>query len=294
MKKLFLLIYGLILYIGLFGQENSMLWEIKHPESNQKSYVFGTIHMIAEDLFFISDSLQHYISQVDEVYFEVNISNDNLMLTMLGLMDKIMMPADSSLKDLLTDEDYQAVMKAFAKSGLPPLMAEKIKPLFLSMILETSSNNTSDGLMSNWKSYELEIGALAETNNIPINGLETIAFQISMFDHISLSDQASMLVDQLKSQGENESSTNDLYAIYLSQDLDKLGELINADLMASGYNDILLTNRNKAWITTINEQSQYKTCLYAVGAGHLPGEMGILNLLKEKGFIIRPIENKRP
>lgn len=294
MKKLFLLVFGLSLYLGLLGQENSMLWEIKHPESNQKSYVFGTIHMIAEDLFFISDSLRHCITQVDEVYFEVDMSNDNLMPAMLGLMDKIMMPADSSLKYLLTEEDHQAVMKAFAKSGLPPIMAEKIKPLFLSMILETSSNNTSDGLMSDWKSYELEIGELAESNNIPINGLETIAFQISMFDHISLSDQASMLVDQIKNQGENESSTNDLYAIYLSQDLDELGELINADLMASGYNDILLTNRNKAWISTIDELSQHKTFLYAVGAGHLPGEMGILNLLKEKGFIIRPIENKRP
>jgi hypothetical protein len=55
------------------------------------------------------------------------------------------------------------------------------------------------------------------------------------------------------------------------------------------YEDIFLTNRNKNWIPKIEEMIRSKKTFIAIGAGHLPGEEGVIDLLRKKGFIVKPI-----
>ena len=163
--------------------------------------------------------------------------------------------------------------------------------MFLSILLETSNLDVSEkDSTQTMASYEFELSHIAKQNGTKINGLETIDFQVSLFDSISLEEQAQLLVSSL-SDKKQESLNIDLYEIYTNQDLEKLAELLFSDSTHQNYNHLLLDKRNKKWIEQILSNSRKKSCVYAVGAGHLPGENGILNLLVQNGFIIRPMEN---
>ena len=83
-----------------------------------------------------------------------------------------------------------------------------------------------------------------------------------------------------------------MMAVYKSQDLEKLQELTMHDESGvSGHLDLLLYTRNRNWVQQIEAIMQEKSTLFAVGAGHLGGENGVLDLLRKKGFNLRPIVN---
>lgn len=274
-----------------FGQTNSLLWEIKHPQTDQLSYVFGTIHLIPESHFFISDSLHHCLNIVDEIYFEINLDELNDISTWSSFINKLFMPNGVLLSQLTSPKDFNLITEKMKQANIPLYMFNRIKPMFLSILLETSNLDVSEkDSFQTMASYEFELSRIAKQNGTRISGLETIDFQVSLFDSISLEEQAQLLVSSL-SDNKQESLNIDLYEIYSNQDLEKLTELLFSDSTHQNYNHLLLDKRNKKWIEQILSNSRKKSCVYAVGAGHLPGENGILNLLVQNGFIIRPMEN---
>jgi uncharacterized protein YbaP (TraB family) len=76
---------------------------------------------------------------------------------------------------------------------------------------------------------------------------------------------------------------------YLKQDLNKLGELMNDAELSPEFNANFLVKRNQNWIPQISKMVQEKPIFIAVGAGHLPGEQGVLKLLQEAGYTVSPI-----
>ena len=58
------------------------------------------------------------------------------------------------------------------------------------------------------------------------------------------------------------------------------------------YEDILLNNRNYNWVEKLKKLMPGKSLVVAVGAGHLPGDKGVINLLRKAGFTVTPIANK--
>jgi uncharacterized protein YbaP (TraB family) len=83
-----------------------------------------------------------------------------------------------------------------------------------------------------------------------------------------------------------------MLAAFQRQDLDELARLTQSEEAGlEGYGDLLLNNRNRNWVEKFIEISAKGSYLFAVGAGHLPGEAGVLNLLEKKGFKLRPLLN---
>ena len=80
---------------------------------------------------------------------------------------------------------------------------------------------------------------------------------------------------------------------YKSQDLEKLEELMmKTDMGIGNFTEVLLYNRNRNWVAKLKDLMPQKSLLVAVGAGHLPGEKGVINLLRKAGYTVTPIENK--
>jgi hypothetical protein len=81
---------------------------------------------------------------------------------------------------------------------------------------------------------------------------------------------------------------------YREQDLEKLGDMIaKSDKGMMQYEDILLYHRNRNWVEKLKTLLKEKALFIAVGAGHLPGEKGVINLLRKEGYKLTPVENKR-
>jgi uncharacterized protein YbaP (TraB family) len=270
--------------------DNTLLWKISGNGLTKPSYLYGTIHMLCADDALLSDNLKKVIRKSDEVYFEVDLDN---LVEMLGVLSKMKMSGDSTLQDLLSKTDYQKVKEYFETKGsmLPFSTLETFKPIVaLSTLQEGSMGCDATAMM------EQVIMKEAKESNKKIKGLETMAYQAGVLDSIPYKLQAQQLVRYIENAGKNndeDAEMNALMDAYKSQDLKKLEQLMmKTDMGIGNFTEVLLYKRNRNWIAKLKDLLPEKTLLVAVGAGHLPGEQGVINLLRKAGYTVTPVENK--
>lgn len=269
--------------------ENTLLWKVEGKGLEDPSYLFGTIHIISKEDYFLPDGFLSAFDAVKKVFFEINVDDMTDMSKVMGLMDKIMMNDNKTLKDLLSTEDYNVVDENFKKIGMPLLFMERMKPMFLE-VFAISDFNPGDIQNGSMKSYEFELNDLAKESNKLIGGLESIEFQLSVFDSIPYKYQAERLVSSIKLGSENSGSLDELVKIYKSMDVDAMVTMMEEeDAGIKGFEDLLLNNRNKNWIPLMEEAMNKESCFFAVGAAHLGGENGVIRLLKQKGYKVTGI-----
>jgi len=275
------------------SDNNTLLWKISGNGLTKPSYLFGTIHMLCADDATLSDQMKAIIAKVDNVYFEVDI--DNLM-EMLGAMSKMKMKGDTTLQDLLSKEDYEKVKDYFEAKGsiLPFSMLETYKPILALSTLEESSMACDNTAM-----MEQVIMQEAKQSDKTIKGLETMAYQAGVLDSIPYKLQAEQLVSYIndlnkdKNNKEEDKELNDMMKAYKSQDLNKLEKLMmKTDMGIGNFTEVLLFSRNRNWVAKLKNLMPQKSLLVAVGAGHLPGEKGVISLLRKAGYTVTPLENK--
>ncbi len=271
--------------------ENALLWKISTPEpSNQNSFLFGTIHMISEDQFYLPDTLVSILKSSDSLCFELNIDNPmEMMMGFYSMGDRLFLPDNNSLDHYLTPEQMAHFDEHFDESVLPANMLKRLKPLFTLAMLESDSDEMQDV-----KSYEIELSSLAMEYDVPTCGLEKMEDQLNIFDQIPIAEQVDQLMQAIDKPAGNSPQPvlDSLVYHYTNQNLNKLDEMIGRQfyLEDRDYADLFLNNRNKNWVQTIDKQMKgQRQCLYAVGAGHLGGESGLIQLLREKNYIVQPI-----
>lgn len=270
--------------------ENSLLWKIEGNGLAKPSYLFGTIHMICKDDAILSDSMKAVIRNSDVVYFEMDLDNVFEMLSGLG---KLKMRGDTTLKDLLSPAEYARVKDYFGKKStlLPFSVLETYKPIMASSML-SEGEMPCDGAVS----MEQLIMTEAKGHGKKIKGLETMNQQSGFLDSIPYKYQAAELlkyVDSSGNDGKEDETMNKLFEAYRNQDLKALEALmVDGEAGMNQFSDILLYNRNRNWVAKLKTLMGEKMLLIAVGAGHLPGEKGVINLLRKAGYKVSPVNNK--
>jgi len=268
--------------------EKSLLWEISGKNITQASYLFGTIHIIDADRYFLPKGTLEAIDNTDIMVFEIDLAEMEDMDQIMGLLMGAMMEDNITIKDLVSAEDYELISSHFNEMGLPFMMLERIKPMFLSMM---GGDMDMEGLQSGeMTSYELKFGEIAKSKGMETAGLETMEFQMSLFDSIPYTDQAAMLVETIKTGGGESDLMEKMMATYTTQDVDALAEFITSESGdVSGFEDNLINKRNHAWIPQIKKLSGDRPAFYAVGAGHLGGKEGVIRLLRQEGYTVKAI-----
>jgi uncharacterized protein YbaP (TraB family) len=291
MKQFTTTFFAAFLAVAALGQgktEKSLLWKITGPGLEKPSYLFGTIHVICKEDAVISPTLLKSIRDCDEVYFEVDMDN---MIEMLMALGKMKMKGDTTLKDLLEKEDYKKVREYFAskKSILPFSVLETYKPILAASMLEANnmgceSTSMEQLIMMEANIYEKEI-----------KGLESLTYQASILDSIPYKLQAEQLVEHIDRINKGEGSPdepNEMFDAYKAQDLDRLEKLLmSSDAGIASFADLMLYNRNRNWVEKLKGILGKKSVLVAVGAGHLPGENGVIGLLRKAGYTLTPVVN---
>lgn len=264
----------------------SLLWEISGNGLKVPSYYYGTMHLMCAEDAVLSSNVHKIIQRVNGIYLEVDLDNAGELLS--GLLN-LSMKDHKQLSDYLDAEEYQRVKSFFERyqPNLPFSVLERQHPLMLSsslyeLFLPCEKKN----------GIELRIVDEAYKAKKETKGLETLAFQSSLFDSIPYDQQAKDLVKTIDSIAKFRSSMDEMLAVYKSQDLDRLQALaMQDDSSVSDHMDILLYKRNRNWVEQFDGIAHNNSTLFAVGAGHLGGENGVLNLLKKKGYTVRPLVN---
>ena len=163
-----------------------------------------------------------------------------------------------------------------------------MKPLFLQALMYPK-------LMPcrNMSGVEQELMVLAKEQEKEIKGFENIKFQSSVFDSIPYEVQAKELLKGIDSLHEYTGEFNEMLDVYKTQRISEIEAMFNKSEFTMGASqEILLDNRNKNWVKQLKEIMPKNNVFVAVGAGHLPGKNGVLNLLREQGYTVRPLVNK--
>jgi uncharacterized protein len=264
----------------------TLLWKITGKDLKKASYLFGTMHILCSDNAKLSDSLKAIIGRSEEIIFEIDLDD---MKGMLASIQSMRMGDNKRLSDLLDTAGYAKVKTYFQNhpSIMPFGMLERFKPMLLSSLIEEEglACKTTDGM-------ELLIMKEAHSAGRKIRGLETAAYQAGLFDSIPYSEQARDLVSAIDSADQNRKMTAELEKVYKEQNLDRIDELTRTgDPSINNYLDLLIYRRNRNWVDSLETLMPQKSLLIAVGAGHLPGNEGLIMDLRKKGYIVSPIKN---
>ncbi|RYY12611.1 MAG: TraB/GumN family protein [Chitinophagaceae bacterium] len=267
--------------------DNTLLWEISGNGLKSPSYLFGTMHILCATDAKLSPNMKQIIRDCNQVYFEIDMDD---MGEMMGALKYLRMNDGAKISDLLTAEEYDRVKTYFDKnkSKLPFSMMNRFKPYFVSSMI-------GEQLMSCKETNGMEAIIMQEAKPYrkEVKGLETTAFQASIFDSIPYKKQAMDLVSYIDSVDHYKGITEEMVKVYLKQDLGKLDKLMQqSDVGMSEYMDLMLYDRNRRWVSLLPDIMKGDgATLFAVGAGHLPGDQGVISLLKKAGFTLKPLKN---
>lgn len=273
----------------------ALLWKVEGKNLSAPSYVFGTIHIIPREDFFLPVGFDDVFKKVDKVVFEIDMDEMSDMGSMMDMMGNLMMNNGMSLNKLLTPAEYAEVSAYFEKMGLPMFLLDKVKPMFLSMLAEV--NMSPDDMQSDEIiSYEMDLYNKANTDGLTVGGLETMAYQMSLFDSIPYKDQALMLLEAVRGVTASDDSFDEIVDLYKHQNIEGMVSMMDNEGGGDfyGHADILLTNRNQNWIPLMAKKMEKGPVLFAVGAGHLGGQVGVIRLLRKEGYTVTPVSTYKP
>ncbi len=269
--------------ISLSGktQTNSLLWEITGNNIRTPSYLFGTMHVKDKRAFQFHDSLMIKLKSCQTFAGELVLDK----AAAKEVSSDILLPQGKELKTLLTEKEFKKVKKFCTKHlGPMSILVNRIKPIFTSAML-------SESLLENDmpKALDEYLQDKAKEYNLTIKGLETIQEQMDALDGITVEEQAKMLVEQIENIEEEKKEIQKMADTYASQNLDSIYAFTQTPEMQGELGDALIKNRNSVMSDRLEKLISSETVFCAIGAAHLPGENGVINLLRKKGYNLRPI-----
>jgi len=267
------------------ADDNTLLWEVSGKGLKKSSYIFGTFHLMCRDDIKFSEQLKTAVTNSDQLYLEMDMDDPSIMLSGMLLMN---MKDGKKLQDLYTAEEYEKIAAFFNTLHMPMALLQRTKPFFLAAMLypKLMPCKAISGV-------EEELMKLAKLQKKEIKGLETMEFQSAVFDSIPYEVQAKELLKSIDSLDAYQKYFNTMLDVYKTQRLSEIEKLFkDSEFGMEDHQDILLNDRNKNWVTQLKTIMQNESVFVGVGAGHLVGVEGVINLLKKEGYTVKPLINK--
>lgn len=287
----------LVLLIAVtLGAQSQLLWKISGNGLQQPSYIFGTYHLSPLSIKDSIASLPQVMQDIRQVYGELVMADMMKPEFLAQMQQQTMLPNDTTLKSLFTPEEFEVVSRAVTEYlQVDIALLDRIKPAALFQQLtvlfymkHTPGYNPQEQLDASFQQEATEQGK-------KVGGLETAQSQVDILFNKPLRRQAEDLYCFVSDPDKVERQAKEIIAAYTAQDLDKMLQLMEEkegtscdptpEEMAQ-----LLYDRNQAWVKQMPAIMQAAPTLFVVGAGHLPGEQGVLALLKAQDYTVEPMK----
>lgn len=294
MKRLTLVLGLLLVATAVHAQ---LLWKVTGNGLGRPSYILGTHHMAPSTMIDQIKGMNEAIAGCDIVVGEVE--KDSLMSpeVQARMAQAMVAPLDSTLDKVLTPADYGIVEKVFNKYfgtlGMKLKQVNNLKPSAISTQMQAMQaikyfpNFDANSLI------DVMVQTRANEAGRPSVGLENVDEQINLLFNGSIANQAKGLVEACKQDEFFQVQSAALADAYLAQDLDKLLAVMTDATMGGDSEEemeVLIYSRNRSWAEKLKVIMPERACLVCVGAGHLPGEQGLLQLLRNAGYTVEPMQ----
>lgn len=259
-------------------------------KESQSVYLAGTVHLLRPSDYPLPPQFETAYAASQQLYFETDIAGLSDMSVQARLLQELTYRGDQSLRTVLDDSTYQALSNHLATIGMPIQMIEKFKPGLLVSTLQVFEFQklgfTPQGVDAYFNTRAIGDGkALGE--------LEPIDAQIGYIAQMGEGNESEFIRLSLEDLDEMGASMNQMLGAWRSGN-DELLDTLFVNDMKEGYPELydsLLVQRNLNWMPIIESMfGDADTEFVLVGAAHLVGEDGLLNLLRNKGYGIRQLE----
>lgn len=289
---------GAVIFICVALSANAqLLWKVSGNELTAPSYIMGTHHLAPFSIMDSIAGLRQAMRETQQVYGELKMSELESPATMQLMQKSMMIDGDTTLTSLLSPEDF-AIANQFCKENMMMdlSMAPKLKPAFLLNNVVVMAYVKHVGKFNPQEQLDTFFQSQASKNGKKVDGLETPEFQFNLlFNGSSLQRQAQLLMCTLHNIDSEVENIKKLTDAYMRQDLHTMLEISEqrkgnqCDPLPS-EEDAMIFNRNKAWAEKLPAILKAAPTFVAVGALHLPGEKGLLNLLKKQGYTVESVK----
>ena len=268
-----------------------LVWKISGNGIRKPSYILGTHHGCPFNYCDSIPGLMKAFDKVDNIIGEINMIelDDMSPERMQKMQAMMMMPADTSLLSLFSEEEAAKVNEWLGKKmGASLEMLSVMKPMTIMVTVQNKEMMEVIPEIATMTTIDKYMQTLGQRKGKTIGELETADYQMELLYGNSLEEQADALLEMID-HGDSKGLLQQLTNAYKSQNLDTLWKVFQEQMTGYEY-DAIVKVRNFNWEKQMKEILPKQTTLLVVGAGHLPGEYGMINLLREAGYKIKPVK----
>lgn len=290
-------LFMMVCLVAFASSQAQLLWKVSGNGLARPSYIFGTHHMAPASMIGQIKGIDEAIEGCDIVVGEIEKDSLTSPEVQARMAQYMIAPPDSTLDKLLSPEDYAIVEtvfnKYFSTMGVKLAQMNALKPSAISTQMQAIQ---AIKYFPNFDATNLiDVAVQTRANNAgrPSVGLETVMEQIDLLFNGPLTEQARGLVEACQQDEFFQVQSAALADAYMGQDLDKLMAVMTDATMGGDSEqmmDALIYSRNRAWVGKLVKMMPERAALVCVGAGHLPGDQGLLQLLRNVGYTVEPVQ----
>lgn len=276
---------GFIICLWSVTSSAEIFYKVTHD--NKTIWLMGTLHAAKKDAIEISNAAKQALKASDEVWFE---ADPEQLKKAQAIVRKYAHRDDGKLSQQVDADTWQQLTDIAAQYDVPAQALEPLNAWFAQVIIVARAIANSG--YSEAAGVEAKLTALAKASNKDIKGLETVERQIkALVAAQSASGEDELLEQTIAEVHKVEETFDDIQQTWKAGDLAKLTDFLNQSLPQQAMDELII-KRNNEWLQRLEQQPDVQQWFVAVGAGHLGGDHGLLNQLRQRGAEVTRVLSK--
>jgi uncharacterized protein YbaP (TraB family) len=276
---------SLTVSFNVSSQYQSLCWQISGGGLKHPSYLYGTMHVSDKRVFNFGNKANKAFADAKAYAMEL----DPVKMMSPTTLTKMIMKEDNKISTLIPDSDYHfADSIIYLSMGVRLALFDKMEPIIVSAILDeyamgvTATDSSNEDTEMDLYFYEK-----AQKDKKKVIGIETVDEQISALHTLSYSEQADLLIQSIEeAKKATQNSDVDLMKYYIAQNLYSIMAMSGDSQMPPKLYKAMITDRNVRMADRMAVFIQKQPTFIAIGAMHLPGPGGVIDLLRKKGYTV--------
>ena len=264
------------------AQEKTLLWKVSNDKHS--IYLLGSIHYLKKENFPLHKAILTAFNASKRLVLEVDLNRISPAAAQRVTLEKAMYRDGQTLQQNVSEETYQLAEQHAAKLGIDMKIMGPMKPWFVALTL-LAIKFQQIGLDPNL-GVDHYLAERAKASGKATSGLETLEFQVGLLDQLSKRDQESLLRETVGEMELLVTNINQIVQSWLNGDSDSLETLLLGSMKEyPELHEKIIVERNRRWVPQIEKiLAQDGDAIVVVGAAHLVGKDGVIEMLKARGY----------
>ena len=266
------------------AQAKNFLWKVRSEQNS--IYILGSIHFLKKENYPLAKSILEALDGSKKLVLEIDLNSASPEAAERVTLEKAVYRDGTSLRQNIGPETYGLTEQRAKDLGVDIELMRPLKPWFVALTL-MSIKLQKIGLDSTY-GVDRYLAARAKVSEKPTRGLETLEFQVGLLDQLSRRDQEMMLRETVEELDLLDKNVDQIVRAWAAGDSQSMEKLLLAGMKE--YPDLyqrIIAERNRRWLPEIEKMiAQGDGSMVVVGAAHLVGKDGVIELLKARGYTV--------